>query len=332
MQQNVAKILTLVVMVVCGINANAQRVVNTVSVQDFNACKTYLSEHPTDTVVGMQKVVVDDPAKFTSQGVVAGDTLIETTRVFMSDGRVKRQKTYTKLVTVSGAPMNVVDAETSDKTDRAAARTQTAYKLASGKKQDVLYYQSNQAMLTDGKVVKRACDKYGWAFGAEGGYRSGTGLSAFTFAAGPTLSWNWGRADLMFRYARSVYSFNAQHADENYDTFGGRLGGYLKILSFDTYKTWNIYLGGGLGFDFFKTDSKERETKSLLQSNGSEAYGFANVMLTKRFFATGNEIYLKAGWEQNPLIIQNGSTQHIDCWTVTLGGSLGMLRHLVSTK
>jgi hypothetical protein len=320
-------------MVVWSVNANAQKTI-VGNVNDFAACKSYLDANPADTITNdrKEKVWVENPAKFAALGVQAGDTILRDTIVYVLAGRVVRQPHYIKTVVIYGEQLNVLDAEAADKTDRAAARTQTAYKLAAGKKQDVLYYQSNMAALTDGKVVKRACDKYGWGVGAEGGYRSGTGLSAFTFAAGPTLSWNWGRADLMFRYARSVYSFNAQHADENYDTYGGRLGGYLKILSFDDYKTMNLYLGGGVGFDFFKTDSKERETKSLLQSNGSEAYGFANVMLTKRFFATGNELYVKAGWEQNPLIIQNGSTQHIDCWTITLGGSLGLLRHLVSTK
>jgi len=71
MQQNVAKILTLVVMVVMSINAKAQSVVNTVSVSDFNACKQYLSEHPTDTVVGM----INN----------------QTVKVFVgTDGRIKR--------------------------------------------------------------------------------------------------------------------------------------------------------------------------------------------------------------------------------------------------
>jgi len=328
MLRTFAKILALAAMVVMSINAKAQSVVNTVSVSDFNACKQYLSEHPTDTVVGMQKVVVDDPAKFTSQGVVAGDTLVETTKIFLLDGRVKRQKVYTKSVIVAGVPQTVVDAELSAKVDSLTALMQAALKLDAGRPQDVKYYDASKyALLTSGQIPVKWANNWGWGFAGEAGYRAGKDINAFTFAAGPTLSWNWGRADLMFRYARSIYSRNAQHEGENYDTFGGRIGGYIKVWSFDDYKTWNLYLGGGLGFDFFKTDSKERETKSLLQSNGSEAYGFANVMLTKRFFATGNEMYLKAGWEQNPLIIQNSSTDHIDCWTVTLGWNFGINRH-----
>jgi hypothetical protein len=70
MKRIAAKSIVLVMMVV-SVNGNAQRVNNTVSVQDFNACKTYLSENPTDTVVG----VVDG----------------KTVKVFVgTDGRIKR--------------------------------------------------------------------------------------------------------------------------------------------------------------------------------------------------------------------------------------------------
>lgn len=327
--------ISIAVMAMSAFVANAQNVTDSVDVNDFSACKAYLTAHPQDTLVGQPiKIIVDDPQKYSSQGVQSGDTL---TRIYVvykgSDGRVKREPRDIMKKTAFGGTLTVVNFATAHAVDRVAATTQTAEKLASGKKRDEFYYQANQAVATDGKVVKTGTDKYGWALQAEAGGRLGKDIGGLTFAAGPSYSWSWGRVDLMARVARTKYSYNAESPNEKYTAFGARLGGYLKVFSFDPdYKTWNVYLGGGLGWDYFITDSRATTYNSLLKSEGSDPYVFANLMVTKRFFGTGNEIYLRAGWEQNPITVQNADKQRIDCWMVTFGFNKGLLRHAVRTK
>jgi hypothetical protein len=282
----------------------------------------------------VKRVAIDDPAKFAEQGVQVGDTLIMIEKVFVGDdGRIKRQRHFQKTI-VSTQNVAVADFETVDKIDHAAARTQAAEKASSGKKRDVLYYQSSESAATDGKVVKKAADKYGWGVAGEAGARIGNGIGSLTAAVGPSYSWSWGRVDGMFRVARSKYSYNATdgNADQPFTTFGLRVGGDVKLFSFDDYSQWNLYIGGGAGWDFYWTDSKEDQYNGLLKSEGSDPYPFARVTLSYRWFATGNEAYLRLGWEQNPITIQNEGKKHIDCFSATLGFNLGLLRHWVSTK
>jgi hypothetical protein len=312
----------------------AQKVFSGISPSDFAACKKFLSENPTDTVVGVKRVAVDDPGKFAVSGVQPGDTLMMITKVFVgTDGRIKRQPIFVKEEVSSET---VVDFETADAVDRAAAQTQAAEKLAAGKQRDTLYYQSSVAVATDGKVIKKAANMWGGGIAAEAGYRGGDGISGFTAAIGPSYSWSWGRCDAMFRLARSKYSYNAEaeNADKPFTTLGLRLGGDLRVpISLDAYNQWNIYVGGGVGLDFFMTDSKTDEYNGVLKSEGSDPYSFARLTLAYRFFATGNEAYLRIGWEQNPLTIQNVSEkQHINCWWITAGVNFGVLRDWVTTK
>lgn len=325
-------IIALVVMVAFGITANAQKCV-VGDVQNFEACKFYLSENPSDTIVSenVEVIVIDDPGKFTAMGVVAGDTLYRDTVVCMNSGRVVRFPRYTKLATREVTRL-VYDGEVVSKVDHVAAETQTAEKLAEGKKRDIYYYQSSIASDTDGKVVKKAADKFGWGIPVEVGYRNGKDIAGVTAAIGGSYSFSWGRADLLFRFARSRFTENAEHSGDHYNTYGARLGGHFKVLSFDRFQTWNAYIGGGVGWDWFQTDSKETVEYGLLQSKGSDPYGFAELTVSKRFFATGWEVYGKIGWEQAPSIYQNNDTQYTNCVKITLGVNLPLLRHWVRTK
>lgn len=325
-------IIALVVMVAFGITANAQKCV-VGDVQNFEASRFYLMENPLDTIVNenVEVIAIGDPGKYAAQGVVPGDTLYRDTIVYVMDGRVKRQPRYTKIVK-SKVVRLVYDGELVAKVDHAAAETQTAEKLAEGKRRDLYYYQSSVSADTDGKVVKKGADKFGWGMPIEVSYRNGKDLSGVSAAIGGSYSFSWGRADLLFRFARSRFTENADHAGDHYNTYGARLGGHFKVLSFDKYQTWNAYIGGGVGWDWFQTDSRETVEYGLLQSKGSDPYGFAELTVTKRFFATGWEIYGKLGWEQAPSIYQNSDTKYTNCFKITLGVNLPVLRHWVKTK
>lgn len=326
------KSLIFAMLATVSLTANAQKTV-VGDVQNFEACRFYLTENPGDTIVNenVEVIVFDDPAKFAAQGIMKGDTLYRDTLVYILDGRVKRQPRYTRLATCEVVRL-VYDGEVLAKIDRAAAQTQVAEKLAEGKKRDLYYYQSSVASDTDGKVVKKGCDKFGWGVPVEVGYRNGTDIAGITAAIGGSYSFSWGRADLLFRFARSRFTENADHAGEHYNTYGARLGGHFKVLSFDRFQTWNAYIGGGVGWDWFQTDSKETVEYGLLQSKGSDPYGFAELTVSKRFFATGWEVYGKIGWEQAPSIYQNNDTQYTNCVKLTVGVNLPLLRHWVKTK
>jgi len=329
--KKIVKFIALVAMFAFGTNAGAQKTVG--NVQDFAACKAYLAQHPQDTIESefSEKVVMDDPGKFAKMGVYVGDTLLRDTIVFVREGKIVRQPRYTKLATREVTRL-VYDGEVLAKIDRAAAQTQVAEKLAEGKKRDLYYYQSSVASDTDGKVVKKAADKFGWGIPVEVGYRNGKDIAGITAAIGGSYSFSWGRVELLARFARSRLNDNSENPGEHYNAFGTRLGAHFKVLSLDRFQTWNIYLGGGLGLDWYKTQSKETVEYGLLQSKGSDPYGFAELTVTKRFFATGWEVYAKAGWEQAPSIFQNADTKYTNCVKITLGVNLPLLRHWVRTK
>jgi len=326
------KSLIFVMMATVSLTANAQNSI-VGNVQDFASCKAYLDKNPRDTIESefSEKVVMDDPGKFEKMGVAVGDTLLRDTIVFVREGKIVRQPRYTKLATREVTRL-VYDGEVVSKVDHVAAETQTAEKLAEGKKRDIYYYQSSIASDTDGKVVKKGADKFGWGIPVEIGYRNGKDIAGITAAIGGSYSFSWGRADLLFRFARSRFTENADRAGDHYNTYGARLGGHFKVLSFDKYQTWNAYIGGGVGWDWFQTDSKETVEYGLLQSKGSDPYGFAELTVSKRFFATGWEVYGKIGWEQAPSIYQNNDTKYTNCVKLTVGVNLPLLRHWVRTK
>lgn len=331
MKKNLKSLIFAMMAAFC-VNANAQTTVIG-DVQNFEACRFYLQENPSDTIVSenVEIIVISDPGKYAAQGVVSGDTLYRDTLVFMMDGKLKRLASYRKLVR-NQLERFVYDGELVAKVDHVAVQSQVAEKLAGGKKRDILYFQSSIAGDTDGRVIAKAADKFGWGAPLEIGYRNGSDISGITAAIGASYSFSWGRADLLFRFARSRFTENADHAGEHYNTYGARLGGHFKVLSFDRYQTWNLYAGGGVGMDWFQTDSKETVEYGLLQSKGTDPYGFAELTVSKRFFATGWEVYAKAGWEQAPSIYQNSDTKYTNCVKLTIGVNLPLLRHFVKTK
>jgi hypothetical protein len=326
------KSLIFVMMVAFSLTASAQKIV-VGPTNDFEACRFYLVENPLDTIVNenVEVIVLDDPGKFSAQGIMKGDTLYRDTIVYVMDGRVKRLPRYTQIIK-NEVKRFVYDGELVAKVDHVAAQTQTAEKLAEGKKREIMYYQSSIAAETDGKIVRNAADSYGWGMPVEVSYRNGKDLSGVSAAIGGSYSFSWGRADLLFRFARSRFTENANNAGGHYNTYGARLGGHFKVLSFDEYKTWNLYAGGGVGMDWFQTDSRETVEYGLLQSKGSDPYGFAELTVSKRFFATGWEVYGKIGWEQAPSIYQNSDTQYTNCFKITLGVNVPLLRHFVKTR
>jgi len=326
------KSLIFVMMAAFGVTANAQKTV-VGPTNDFEACRFYLTENPADTIVSetVEIFAIEDPGKYAEQGVVSGDTLYRDTLVYVLNARIVRQPRYTKIVKNKVTRL-VYNGELVAKIDRVAAKTQTAEKLAEGKRRDLYYYQSSVSADTDGKVVKKGADKFGWGIPVEIGYRNGTDIAGVTAAIGGSYSFSWGRVELLARFARSRLNDNADNPGEHYNAFGTRLGGHFKVLSLDKYQTWNVYLGLGMGLDWYKTQSKETVEYGLLQSKGSDPYGFAELTVTKRFFTTGWEVYGKLGWEQAPSIFQNAETKYTNCVKLTIGVTLPVLRHWVKTK
>jgi len=326
------KSLIFVMMAAFSLTANAQKKV-VGDVQNFEACRFYLVENPGDTIVSenVEIIVIEDPGKYAAQGVIAGDTLYRDTVVCLNNGKVVRFPNYKKVVK-NKVTRFVYDGELVAKIDRVAAQSQVAEKLAGGKKRDIRYYQSSISADTDGRIVKDGCDKFGWGIPVEIGYRNGNDIAGVTAAIGGSYSFSWGMVELTARVTRSRLNDNSENPGEHYNAFGTRLGAHFKVVSLDRFQTWNVYLGGGMGLDWYKTQSKETVEYGLLQSKGSDPYSFAELTVTKRIFATGWDLYVKVGWEQAPSIYQNAETQYTNCAKVTVGAKIPLLRHRVHTK
>lgn len=315
--------------------ANAQSVNTTVSTDDFGACKAYLAEHPLDTIKNKLAepvlMVVSEDGEIAGQRIQKGDTLsVLGYAVFLKDGKVVRQRNYGKTITMPGETQHTINTEMVADLDRKAVETRFEYDITDGRRRDVRGYQLSHAIDSpDGKVIKKAADKDGWGVQAEGSYQLASGLYAFGARGGLSYTAPWWMVDLMAGVTRTVYSDNAVHEGEKYNAFNSEVGLWLQPFKVGKYDQIRIWPGGGIGWEHYKTDSRETEA-GFMQSEGNYIYPHAGLQVEYRFFGTGNSLYGKAQWRQKKLIIQNADREVSNCFELSLGFRFGVGRNRIS--
>jgi hypothetical protein len=315
--------------------ANAQSVVTNISTNDFQSCKAYLAEHPLDTIKNKLAepvlMVVSEDGEIAGQRIQKGDTLsVLGYAVFLSDGKVVRQRNYGKTITLKGNEQHTINTEMVEALDRKAVETRFEYNITDGRRRDVRGYQLSHAIDSpDGKVIKKAADKDGWGAQAEATYQLASGLNAFGAKGGLSYTAPWWQVDVMAGVTRTSYSANAERAGKKYNAFNSEVGLWFQPVRVDKYNQVRFWIGGGGGWEHYLTDSRETEA-GFMQSEGNYIYPHVGVKLEYRFFATGNSLYFKAQWRQKKWVIQNDGNDKANALEITVGGTLGFLRDIIS--
>ena len=325
-------------------NASAQNVVNNVSTSDFSACKAYLDANPGDTIrsnaepkhelTATVDTVVTRNEGLTKIGLKTGDQLYWAGYdVFVAKGEIVKGNHYVVLRQNTLPAKAVADSSLVAKVDNAAEVTQVALIASSyGQRQDINFYESNLHKTTDGKVVDKAMNKNGLSFFADGGYRYGEGnIHSFTGEGGLQITADWGAVLTgSFRLATGKYPSNAVEADGSYLTYGFKAGAGWQF-ALDRYAVWHLYLIGGIGLDFQKTETAENEN-GLLQSSVSALYPWARVKVAYEPFNWRVGLFFSAGWEQNQILSQNHGNAGKNCGAVEVGFTVPLFRSWVKTK
>lgn len=302
-------------------------------------CRQYLLVNPTAII----EVRFDEPQYFAAAeaGVMdgkqinAGDTLAligyNVYAVKDAAGNIKaaRQPVFTQKVLLTSAPVRVANYDQVVALDRKAVETMFEYDITSGHRRDVRGYQMSTSMDSpDGKAIKKAADKDGWAVQVEGAYQYADQCCAFTGLAGLSYTGKWWQVSLMGGATRTFYSDNAIH-DGKYWAYGTEATLWLQPFKFDKFDQHRLYLGGGTGWEWYRTDSKETE-RGFLQSEGNYIYPVLGVQYEYRMFATGNSFYAKLQWRQKKLIVQNADREVSNALEVSVGFRLGFMRNRIS--
>lgn len=107
----------------------------------------------------------------------------------------------------------------------------------------------------------------------------------------------------------------------------------LQPFKFDRWNQNRLFLVGGIGFEFYKTDSKEIITddgeKLSFRSWGNSLYPTAGIRFEHRFFATGNTLFVNAQWRGLTSVIQNSDSESYNAFVVTVGFNFGVARDKV---
>ena len=262
--------------------------------------------------------------------VTNGDTVLVEQKVFLKDGKVIRENKKVKVE--EAAAVKVVDFEEAAALDRKAVETRFEYNVTDGHRRDVRGYQLSTAIDSpDGKAIKKAADKDGWAVQAEASYQLAEHCNAFSGRAGLSYTGKWWMVDLMGGATRTFFSENAteENALTKYWAYGTEAGLWLQPFKFDWADCNRLYFGGGVGWEWYQTDSRETEV-GFLQSEGNYIYPHAGVQFEHRFFATGNSLYVKAQWRQKKLVIQNDDREVSNCFELSVGFRFGFMRNRVS--
>jgi len=343
MKKILISIVAIVTMSAFALTANAQNVVNIVSVDDFQACKEYLASHPLDTIrnrrprrlelVADTDTVVTRNEGLTVISVKAGDKLyFAGYDVFMVDGEVAKGNHYVVLRVNPLPAKAMADSSLVAKVDAAAEKTQVDLIASSyGQKQDINFYQSSVHKTTDGKVVDRYMNKNGLSLVFGGGYRHGEGsIHSFTFEAGAQLTSDWGGfTRLTYRGSTTRHPDNAVDANGSYFTHGLRPA-FGWRFALDRYATWHLEVSAGPELDYQRTETAQNNN-GLLQSNVFAINPFAEVGVTYEPFNSRVGFGFCIGWEQPQILKQNDGNAGKNCGAVEVGFTVPLFRSWVKT-
>ncbi len=307
------------------IAVNAQRVVNGINTRDAKACLEYLVKNPKDTI-----------ASVVSKTVEGKDTIVVRRDIYLSGEKLiasQYQITYTPSVNT----IMVVNKEKAEALYKASVETRFAEKAYDDASRDTYYAYSDSVAgvsegdINAGKVVLRSANKYGWGVNLYAGWQMAEHINSPIIGAGLEYSRSWWAAMLSGEAGYSKYTSNAVNAGDKYWSFRSEALAALQPFRFDAYNQNRLFLFGGLGFEWYSTESKpftdEVGNEYQFKSWGNFLYPTAGIRYEHRFFSTGNSLFVSAQWRQLSGVIQNASTERYNALMLSVGFNFGFFRN-----
>ena len=306
------------------VSANAQEVINGINTRDAKACMSYLVNNKKDTIASVSKVIEGQ------------DTVVVRRSVYLSGEKlIARQDTLVYRPTVK--TVTVVNKDKAEDLYKASVETRFAEKAFDDASRDTYYAYSDSVAgvsegdLNAGKIVLRSANKYGWGVNLYAGWQFAEHVNSPVIGAGLEYSRSWWAAMLSGEAGYSKYTSNAVNAGDKYWSFRTEALAALQPFRFDAYNQNRLFLFGGLGFEWYSTESKpftdEAGNEYEFKSWGNFLYPTAGIRFEHRFFSTGNSLFISAQWRQLSGVIQNASTERYNALMLSVGFNFGFFRN-----
>lgn len=307
------------------IAVNAQRVVNGINTRDAKACMSYLVKNPKDTIASVVSTYKEGE-----------DSIVVRREVFLAGEKlIARHDTLVYHPVVK--TIQVVNKDKAEALYRASVETRFAEKAFDDASRDTYYALADSVRdvsagdINAGKVVLRSANKYGWGINLYAGWQFAEHVNSPVIGAGLEYSRSWWAAMLSGEAGYSKYTSNAVNAGDKYWSFRTEALAALQPFRFDAYNQNRLFLFGGLGFEWYSTESKpftdEAGNEYMFKSWGNFLYPTAGIRFEHRFFSTGNSLFVSAQWRQLSGVIQNASTERYNALMLSVGFNFGFFRN-----
>ncbi len=278
-----------------------------------SACWAHLKNASTDTIVSRST----DPQ---------GNTIVR--KVFLQDGVVSSTALTGKTTVIKHREevREVVDSAAVAALDSAAVRLNTHLMLSdatavNGFTHDIYFVNSEDAreyrlskgdstFVNAGKIPVRWAKKYGFHVMGTVGWGGNSSVNGFVGGIGVRYDRRWWRVDLEGQVAKSKLSSAAEHAGDAYWVYRTQATVGFRPFQLDRDDVNRLFIYGGLGFEFYKTDSKVYEDGTYYRSWGNYLYGVAGLAWQHRFFATGQSIEFGVEYHTSGAVRQNDSFEN----------------------
>lgn len=318
-------IIFMVMVAFVAMSANAQRVVNGISTSDAKACWNYLVENQKDTIASVVSAY--------SNGQ---DSIVVRRSVYLAGEKLMaRQDTLVYHPTVK--TVTVVNKEKAENLYKASVETRFAEKAYDDASRDTYYAVADSVKgvsegdIDAGKIVLRSANKYGWGINIYAGWQFAENVNSPIIGAGLEYSRSWWAGVLNAEAGYSKYTHNAVNAGEKYWSFRTEALAALQPFRFDAYNQNRLFLFGGVGFEWYSTESKpvidEAGNEYEFKSWGNFMYPTAGIRFEHRFFSTGNSLFVSAQWRQLSGVIQNISNERYNALMLSVGLNFGFFRN-----
>lgn len=314
----------MVMVAFVAISANAQEVINGINTRDAKACMSYLVNNKKDTIASVSSFVSGE------------DTVVVRRSVFLAGEKlIARHDTLVYHPVVK--TIQVVNKDKAEDLYKASVETRFAEKAFDDASRDTYYALADSVAgvsegdLNAGKVVLRSANKYGWGINLYGGWQMAENVNSPVIGAGLEYSRSWWAGMLNAEAGYSKYTSNAVNAGDKYWSFRTEALAALQPFRFDAYNCNRLFLFGGLGFEWYSTESKpytdEAGNEYMFKSWGNFLYPTAGIRFEHRFFSTGNSLFVSAQWRQLSGVIQNASTERYNALMLSVGFNFGFFRN-----
>lgn len=246
---------------------------------------------------------------------------------------------YYDVVRKTTKKVQKLDLTKEQKLDTARVQTQFIEQQHEGAPRYRTEYSYTRHDGSEGKIVKKAMDKYGFSVLAGGTYQMGEGLNSFSGELGLSFSVSdkngkfFVMPEVVASLRRTMYNDNANEAGEKYwccGTEGTLFGG----MALGKYGDHRLALGVGLGWEFYSTDSQARyyEDGSWDEMSSKGNYPYPQLKLRYEWDGYNSRfgVFTGLGLRQHKSVWQNSDSEKSWMPTFELGVKVKIFRNTTS--